>query len=175
MLAKQQTVEGECHITTVLFDNNYELLHDRIDIKIATASQVPWDLDDGFDDLLPVMQSDIMLIYKDKVLIIDAKYYAHMTQSQYGVSTLHSNNLYQIFTYVKNMSTSLKDVSHEVAGMLMYAKTDEDFQLPEKVYRMSGNQITVGILNLNCDFVDIAAQLNKVVERHFGLTNQGIV
>lgn len=27
MLAKQQAVEGECRITTVLFDNNYELLH----------------------------------------------------------------------------------------------------------------------------------------------------
>jgi uncharacterized protein YegL len=33
MLAKQQAVEGECHITTVLFDNDYELLHDRIDLK----------------------------------------------------------------------------------------------------------------------------------------------
>lgn len=33
MLKKQQAVEGECHITTVLFDNNYELLHDRINIK----------------------------------------------------------------------------------------------------------------------------------------------
>ncbi|WP_312644845.1 VWA domain-containing protein [Hydrogenoanaerobacterium sp.] len=33
MLEKQKAVEGECHITTVLFDNNYELLHDRIDIK----------------------------------------------------------------------------------------------------------------------------------------------
>src|SRR5574344_2616387 len=37
MLAKQQAVEGECHITTVLFDNNYELLHDRIDIKAVNA------------------------------------------------------------------------------------------------------------------------------------------
>ena len=36
MLAKQQEVEGECHITTVLFDNNYELLHDRIDIKAVS-------------------------------------------------------------------------------------------------------------------------------------------
>jgi len=36
MLAKQQSVEGECHITTVLFDNNYELLHDRIDIKAVS-------------------------------------------------------------------------------------------------------------------------------------------
>lgn len=33
MLAKQQTVSNECDITTVLFDNNYELLHDRIDIN----------------------------------------------------------------------------------------------------------------------------------------------
>ena len=36
MLAKQQAVEGECHITTVLFDNKYELLHDRIDIKAVS-------------------------------------------------------------------------------------------------------------------------------------------
>ncbi len=36
MLAKQQAVQGECRITTVLFDNNYELLHDRIDIKAVS-------------------------------------------------------------------------------------------------------------------------------------------
>lgn len=33
MLKKQQDIEGDCQITTVLFDHNYELLHDRIDIK----------------------------------------------------------------------------------------------------------------------------------------------
>ena len=33
MLAKQQVQPGECRITTVLFDNEYEILHDRIDIK----------------------------------------------------------------------------------------------------------------------------------------------
>ena len=36
MLEKQRKVEGECRITTVLFDNNYELLHDRIDIKAVS-------------------------------------------------------------------------------------------------------------------------------------------
>jgi hypothetical protein len=35
-------------------------------------------------------------------LIIDAKFYSHTTQMQYNIHTLHSNNLYQIFTYVKN-------------------------------------------------------------------------
>ncbi|NLM20305.1 MAG: hypothetical protein GX207_00965, partial [Peptococcaceae bacterium] len=36
MLAKQQALEGECRITTVLFDNNYETLHDRIDIRAVS-------------------------------------------------------------------------------------------------------------------------------------------
>lgn len=36
MLTKQQVLEGDCRITTVLFDNNYELLHDRIDIRAVS-------------------------------------------------------------------------------------------------------------------------------------------
>lgn len=37
MLDKQKKVEGECFLTTVLFDNNYELLHDRIDIRAVRS------------------------------------------------------------------------------------------------------------------------------------------
>jgi len=33
LLAKQQGQDGECRITTVLFDHEYEILHERIDIK----------------------------------------------------------------------------------------------------------------------------------------------
>ena len=33
LLKKQKKIAGECRITTVLFDNNYELLHDRIDLE----------------------------------------------------------------------------------------------------------------------------------------------
>jgi uncharacterized protein YegL len=36
MLEKQKAVDGECLITTVLFDNNYEILHDRIDIRAVS-------------------------------------------------------------------------------------------------------------------------------------------
>lgn len=37
MLEKQRNVDGECVITTVLFDNDYELLHDRIDIQAVRS------------------------------------------------------------------------------------------------------------------------------------------
>jgi uncharacterized protein YegL len=36
MLQEQRAIEGECYITTVLFDHNYELLHDRIDIRAVS-------------------------------------------------------------------------------------------------------------------------------------------
>ncbi|WP_455767478.1 5-methylcytosine-specific restriction endonuclease system specificity protein McrC [Phascolarctobacterium succinatutens] len=134
----------------------------------ANASQIPWQLDDGINTMLPVMQTDIMLSYKEKILIIDAKYYAKTTQSQFGTHTLHSGNLYQIFTYVKNKEVELSSQPHEVAGMLLYAKTDEDVY-PENTYQMSGNQISVRTLDLSLDFSGIAEQLNTIVEEHFKL------
>lgn len=36
MLEKQKAVEGECRITTVLFDNQCMLLHDRIDMQAVS-------------------------------------------------------------------------------------------------------------------------------------------
>lgn len=132
----------------------------------ATASQIQWALDDGISTMLPVMQSDIMLTRGNEVLIIDAKYYTHTTQTQYDVHTLHSGNLYQIFTYVKNKEAEFGNEPHQVSGMLLYAATDEAIQ-PDNRYRMSGNQISVKTLDLNRNFSEISAQLNRIVEDHF--------
>ena len=132
----------------------------------ASASQIPWQLDDDFSSMLPVMQTDIMLSKGNTVLIIDAKYYGHTTQSQYGVHTLHSGNLYQVFTYVKNKDAEFGNEPHTVSGMLLYAQTDETVQ-PNHVYHMSGNKISVRTLDLNCPFKEIAAQLDGIVEEHF--------
>ena len=135
---------------------------------IANPSQIPWQLDDGMNDMLPKMQTDIMLSYKEKTLIIDAKYYTHTTQRYFNRHTIHSGNLYQIFTYVKNKETELANMPHEVSGMLIYAKTDEDIY-PENVYRMSGNKIEVRTLDLNGDFSMIRKQLDGIVQRYFGV------
>lgn len=134
----------------------------------ANASQIPWQLDDDMGAMLPVMQTDIMLSYREKTLIIDAKYYAHSTQVQYDKHILHSGNVYQIFTYVKNKEAELADKPHEVSGMLLYAKTDEDIY-PENEYRMSGNRIEVRTLNLDDDFPMIKAQLDGIVKKYLGI------
>jgi len=129
----------------------------------ANASQIPWQLDNGVKTMLPIMQTDIMLSKDDKVLIIDAKYYSYTTQKQYDVHTLNSANLYQIFTYVKNKEAELRNKPHEVSGMLLYAKTDEEI-LPNNAYYMSGNRIDVKMLDLNCEFYEIKEQLEQLLE-----------
>ena len=136
------------------------------DIK-TSASQIPWKLDDDERTLLPRMKSDTMLLLDNCVLIIDAKYYAHITQVNFDALTIRSNNLYQIFTYVKNKDASFGNVPHKVSGILLYARTDEDIQ-PDITYQMSGNQISVKTLDLNREFPEIAKQLDQIVEDHFG-------
>ena len=85
-------------------------------------------------------------------------------QNYFDVQKLRSNNLYQIFTYVKNKSAALKN--SKVSGLLLYARTDENFQ-PNVSYNMSGNKISVKTLDLNKNFSEIALQLNQIVEENF--------
>lgn len=126
----------------------------------AYSPQIEWQLDDDFDDLLPKMQTDITLEYENRILIIDAKYYSKTTQSYFDARTIHSHNLYQIFTYVKNKEI---EVEGGVSGMLLYARTREEVQ-PGHDYLMSGNRISVKTLDLNQDFDVIKKQLDNIVE-----------
>ena len=92
---------------------------------IVSAAQIPWAEDDDCTDMLPVMQSDVTLIHRHtgKVLIIDAKYYAQTMQFNHNVHSIHSANLYQIFTYVKNKTAKEGLNPNNVSGMLLYART----------------------------------------------------
>lgn len=135
----------------------------------VNASQVAWQLDNGFNEMLPTMQTDVTLQRDSTVLILDAKYYAHTTQIRFDTHTIHSHNLYQIFTYVKNKEYEMRGKPHTVSGMLLYAKTDEQIQ-PDHTYQMSGNQISVKTLDLNCPFDEIKDQLNIIVQEHFGVS-----
>ena len=164
----QTTKKGDVKLMNFLDDQLMSRLYEKFILNYykkehpsinANASQIKWQLDDGEDYLLPRMQSDIMLEYLDKVLIIDAKYYKNTLQSYYGVNTIHSGNLYQVFTYVKNKQIEVPD--GEVSGMLLYARTDEEL-LPNNTYKMSGNSISVKTLDLNQDFNLIKKQLDEI-------------
>ena len=52
--------------------------------------------------------------------------------------------------------------------MLLYARTNE-LLVPDDVYYISGNKISVQTLDLNKEFSFISAQLDRIVEDQFGI------
>lgn len=178
LLAKgllQTQTDGSTKMMDFLDDQRMSKLYEKFILEYfrkehpevsAGAPHIEWVLDDGFSDMLPTMKSDITLSQGARVLIIDAKYYSRTMQQQYDKRSIHSANLYQIFTYVKNKEAALADSPHEVSGMLLYAKTDEEIQ-PDGVYQMSGNRISVKTLDLDQPFEVIRTQLDSIVAEHF--------
>lgn len=173
MLLSEQ--EGTRKLAQFVDDQRMHSLYERFLLQYyrkhypgfkVSAAHIDWNVDDGVIDFLPIMKSDITLEYGGKILIIDAKYYSHSMQknTQYNSRSIHSNNLYQIFTYVKN-----KDVtgSGNVGGVILYAKTDEEIT-PDNDYIMSGNRISAKTLDLNTEFHNIKRKLNILVENYFG-------
>lgn len=167
------TDKGEVKLATFLDDRAMHSLYEKFILEYyryhhpeykANPDTIPWDIDDGMIEFLPAMVTDITLKYGGRTLIIDAKYYAHTMKSQYDVQSIHSGNLYQVFTYVKNLD---KNNTGNVAGMLLYAKTQEQIT-PNNKYSMGGNTIWVKTLDLNLPFSQIAEQLEKIAGDYFG-------
>jgi len=135
----------------------------------ADPTWIRWNLtgenDDRMQRLLPAMQTDVTLRLNEKVLIIDAKYYGRTLQRRYDRDTLHSANLYQIFSYVKNQD---KKNTGNVAGLLLYAKTEESVMPEDCSFEIGYNRIGAGTLDLNQEFERIAARLDRIATEYFG-------
>jgi 5-methylcytosine-specific restriction enzyme subunit McrC len=126
-----------------------------------SASHIDWNISSGErSEYLPVMKSDIILRNGERTIIIDTKYYAKTMQINYNSATYFSNNLYQIYTYVKN---SDKRNTGNVSGVLLYAKTDEAIT-PNEDFLISGNRISLKTLDLNQEWSGIVEQLSSICE-----------
>lgn len=132
----------------------------------ANTEHVEWDIDldkSPMIDFLPAMKTDITLRKDNHVLIIDTKYYGSTLQYNFNRASIHSNNLYQVFSYVKNED---KGNTGDVEDMLLYAKTQEEIS-PDLDAVFGKNRIRVKTLDLNKEFIDIAEQLDNIYKSSF--------
>lgn len=166
----QKQSDGTIKIMDFIDEQNISHLYEKFILKYyqkhfheikTNAKKIKWQLDDDNNNMLPEMKSDVMLEYKENILIIDAKYYKKSTIKHYNnLEKWHSSNLYQIFAYVKNKQ--IEQPKYKVSGMLLYAKTVEENHW-QSDYKMSGNQIGARTLDLNKDFFEIKKQLNEII------------
>lgn len=144
----------------------YEYFRQEFPKLSVTKPYIGWKVDDGYVSLLPTMKTDMVLSDGERYLIIDTKAYERILQWNYNKATIHSGNLYQIFTYVKNYEFSTD--ANVVSGMLLYARTATEEPVNE-TYHMGGNKISVCTLDLGCHHTEIARQLNEIANTHFAL------
>lgn len=175
------TEKGNHHLPSFDIEDRYlahlyeKFLLGYFDVEYAShisgfsskASQIAWNVTDGKQSFLPIMQSDVTLTDSShkRVLIMDAKFYGKTMQSYYNKRTYHSGNMYQIFTYVINKAAPLP-ADWTVSGMLLYAKTKEDV-VPDDKLDIYGHHFAIQTLDLNQDFSNIRKQLDEIFQDYF--------
>lgn len=119
-----------------------------------------WKLE-GNQSLLPSMRTDVSMIQNNglKKIIIDAKFYKNVFQEHHGNSSFHSNNMYQLYTYLMHQPKEL-----EVRGILIYPfngiTIDDSFRWDDRM--------TMEVMTLNLDdswksiYGGLMSVLNKV-------------
>jgi 5-methylcytosine-specific restriction enzyme subunit McrC len=126
--------------------------------------EIAWDaMDIGGDGTqrLPRMITDITLRSPERTIVIDTKFYKRtLSKSQHGdIAKIHSENLYQIYAYIRNMENR-EGPDSEAEGILLYPTVDQAVDL---AYEIQGHRIRVKTLNLSQDWPDIRSELLQLI------------
>jgi len=127
----------------------------------GTGEQIRWDVEDpDAHDMtyMPIMITDVSINTPDGYLILDTKYYKEALEGQYDKKAI-SSNLYQIFSYVKNID-SKGDIYENCSGVLLYPTVDYDLDLN---YIVQGHSISIRTLDLSKPWNKIEKSLMAIV------------
>lgn len=128
----------------------------------VSSERIRWQAtskDDPSLDYLPSMLTDISLRNTDKTLIIDAKYYSRTLQSNYDATTVHSGNLYQIYSYLKNLETR-GGADAQAEGLLLYPTVEAELS---KSYMIDTHVVRIETVDLSKDWQLISNRLLDII------------
>jgi 5-methylcytosine-specific restriction enzyme subunit McrC len=111
-------------------------------------------------EMLPQMETDISLLSENRKIIIDTKYYKEAFNKRYEKDKIKSENLYQLFSYLKNQESDTQ-VTKTCDGILLYPAIDNDFDYE---YQHQEHKIRIRSLNLNQDWQLIRSDLLELVK-----------
>lgn len=131
----------------------------------VSSPKIPWgvrELDTSDLGLLPEMQTDIVLESKERKIVIDTKYYSQtVATNRFGTNKFHSNNLYQVYSYLRNLEEeSTNKLNKEAEGVLLYPTVNQEY---DHSYLMAGHRIRLVTVDLSRDWKYIANRLKSIV------------
>lgn len=118
--------------------------------------------------LLPKMQTDITLEAADHKLIIDTKYYSQTLSIHYDREKFHSNNLYQIYSYLRNVEKDERNPNNATCdGMLLYPTTQKEI---DASYNLGNHKLRVSTVNLGENWEHIHIRLLELINDNSEIT-----
>ena len=127
------------------------------------GSEIRWPLDNetpGLRTILPVMKRDIVLEHRERRIVIDTKFTSIIDRGQYGNTILKSDNIYQIYAYLRSQENDDDPLSLNSAGVLLYPAIDD---CVDQLATIQGHQIRFATVNLAADSRTIREQLLRIV------------
>ena len=156
--------EETLHDIYEAFLREYFRIH-HPELNVLGKKQLRWDVPEDDQEKMPKMETDVMLRQGNRVLIIDAKYYGRILGGRYGGKSYNNGNLYQMRSYVESAVADPLYSGCWVAGLILYAKTDEKVDALRT--SIGGNPIGISVLDLNQKFDVIAKQLDEIAKEYF--------
>ncbi|MDG1463124.1 MAG: 5-methylcytosine-specific restriction endonuclease system specificity protein McrC [Gammaproteobacteria bacterium] len=137
---------------------------ERPDLRLK-KERIYWQASSSSDPelrFLPTMETDISVRNKPhtETLIIDAKFYEQTFQKHYDKESVHSANLYQLASYLRNLEYR-EGPDSQAAGMLIYPVVERSVRLS---YELNGHPMQIATVNLNAEWQDIRAELLELIE-----------
>ena len=107
----------------------YAVTLDKKKWKVYAGKQLSWQVSDkttGIPAILPGMKTDIVIDNRDtgNRLVIDTKFTAITTKSNFRERTLKSNYIYQMYAYLRSQENPVLNGSLSSAGMLLHPAID---------------------------------------------------
>jgi 5-methylcytosine-specific restriction enzyme subunit McrC len=107
---------------------------------------------------MPDMRVDVFLRSVERRIIIDTKYYPEALQSYFDSMSFHSDNLYQIFSYLKNAAAH--DGYTDIEGMLLYPCTEYSL---DEAFIIQNHPVRIATVDLNQPWPLIGRRLLSLV------------
>jgi 5-methylcytosine-specific restriction enzyme subunit McrC len=129
--------------------------------RVKTGRVLNWQLSgktDGIDDILPTMQTDIMLDHLPtrRRIVVDTKFTSILTKGWYRDETLKSSYLYQIYAYLFSQTGQGDAYADRARGLLLHPAVHAHF---DETVVIQHHAIRFGTVDLAAKSREIKAQL----------------
>lgn len=134
--------------------------------RVATGKFIGWPIERktaGIDDVLPVMQTDIVLDHRlaGRRIVIDTKFTSVLAKGRFRDGILKSGYLYQIYAYLRSQEGDGDPMSDHAAGLMLHPSVGE---MMDETAVIQGHAIRFATVDLAASTSEIRAQLLRMVE-----------